>query len=231
IPRLRDAGDLQLYLLGTPTGLPVDTVLRAKAHPGRVVEHYSDLQRIAGSLKRGWVPASLLITRLKNSSPRTPLAAALAEYGRIVRTNFLLEYCADPLLRARITGQLNKGETLHALRRHLVIGSRAQLPADEDDHQRHALCLQILVNAAQIWNARYMQAAVDHLHTTQPDVLVYDHALGGIAPVHYAHINAVGRYDLNRQPPPAGELRALRTAPQEHRGAPTPPLGVNGDKH
>lgn len=57
--------------------------------------------------------------------------------------------------RARIAGQLKKGETLHALRRHLVIGSRAQIPADEDDHRRHALCLQILVNTVQVWNARY----------------------------------------------------------------------------
>jgi hypothetical protein len=85
-----------------------------------------------------------------------------------VRTNFLLVYCADPAERARIAGQLNKGETLHALRRHLVIGSRAQIPADEDDRRRHALCLQILVNAVQVWNARYMTASINHLHTTKP---------------------------------------------------------------
>jgi TnpA family transposase len=69
-----------------------------------------------------WVPASLLIARLKNATPQSPLAAALGDYGRIVRTNFLLVYCADPAERARIAGHLNKGETLHALRRHLVIG-------------------------------------------------------------------------------------------------------------
>jgi TnpA family transposase len=229
IPRLRDAGELRLHRLGPPTGLPVEAVLRGKARPERIVEHYDQLLRLAGSLKRGWVPASLLITRLKNS-PQTPLAAALSEYGRIVRTNFLLSYCADPLLRARITGQLNKGETLHALRRHLVIGSRAQLPADEDDHQRHALCLQILVNAVQIWNHRYMDAAIDHLRGTQPQLPVDDAILARIAPVHHAHINPVGRYDLTRQPPPAGQLRPLRPIPEAHR-APTPPLGVNGDKH
>src|SRR5215210_8904149 len=93
------------------------------------------------------------------ATPQSPLAAALGEYGRIVRTNFLLLYCADPAERARIAGQLNKGETLHALRRHLVIGSRAQIPADEDDHRRHALCLQILINAVQVWNARYVTAS------------------------------------------------------------------------
>lgn len=54
---------------------------------------------------RGWVPASLPITRMKNATPQSPLAAALGEYGRIVRTNFLLVYCADPAERARIAGQ------------------------------------------------------------------------------------------------------------------------------
>jgi TnpA family transposase len=230
IPRLRDAGDLRLHRLGPPNGLPVDAVLRSKARPERITEQYDQLLRLAGSLKRGWVPASLLITRMENSSPQTPLAAALSEYGRIVCTNFLLLYCADPLLRARIVGQLNKGETLHALRRHLVIGSRAQLPADEDDHQRHALCLQILVNAVQIWNARYMDAAIDHLHTNQPHI-VADEALARIAPVHHAHINSVGRYDLGRQPPPPGQLRPLRSSQPYDRRAPTPPLGVNGDKY
>ena len=40
------------------------------------------------------------------------------------------------------------------------------------------------------------------------------------------------RYDLNRQPPPAGQLRPLRRADENtDRGVPTPPLGVSGDKH
>ncbi|MGA2013502.1 MAG: Tn3 family transposase [Solirubrobacteraceae bacterium] len=232
IPRLRDAGDLRLHRLGEPTGLPVDVVLRSRARPARIIEQYDQLLRTAASLKRGWVPASLLITRLKNATPQTPLAAALAEYGRIVRTNFLLLYCADPALRARIAGQLNKGETLHALRRHLVIGSRAQIPANEDDHRRHALSLQILVNAVQIWNARYMTASIEHLHTTKPDVVADEDALARVAPVTHAHVNSLGRYDLNRQPPPRGQLRPLRPADHDADSAvPTPPLGVSGDKH
>ncbi|MDP8910019.1 MAG: transposase [Chloroflexota bacterium] len=93
------------------------------------------------------------------------------EYGRIVRTNFLLVSCADAAERVRVAGQLTKGETLHGLGRHLVIGSRAQIPADEDDHRRHALCLQILVNAVQVSNASYGTASMDHLHVTKPDLV------------------------------------------------------------
>jgi len=177
-------------------------------------------------------PASLLITRLKNATPQSPLAAALGDTGEIVRTNFLLVYCADPAERARIAGQLNKGESLHALRRHLVIGSRAQIPADEDDHRRHALCLQILVNAVQVWNARYMTASIDHLHTTKPDVVADETALARVAPVTHAHVNSLGRYDLHRQPPRAGHLRPLRVVGDDtDRTVLTPPLGVSGDKY
>ncbi len=69
----------RVHRLGPSAGLPVDAVLRARARPEHIREHYDELLRAAGSLKRGWVPASLLLTRLKNSSPQTPLAPALAE--------------------------------------------------------------------------------------------------------------------------------------------------------
>ena len=75
---------LGAHRLGAPTGLPVDAALRSRARPQRIHEQYDDLLRPAASLKRGWVPASLLITRLKNATPQSPLAAALGEYGRIV---------------------------------------------------------------------------------------------------------------------------------------------------
>lgn len=231
IPRLKDATDLRLYRLGDPTGHDIDTVLRARARPKLIREQYDDMLRLAASLKRGWVPASLLITRLKNASPQTPLAAALGEYGRIVRTNFLIGHFADPDERSRIAGQLNKGETLHAMRRHLVIGSRAQIPADEHDHRRHALSLQLLVNAIQIWNARYMTAAIDHLHQAEPDVVADEQAVSRVAPVAHAHVNSLGRYELHRQPPPAGRLRPLRETSDDRPATPTPPQGVSGDKH
>lgn len=91
------------------------------------------------------------------------------ENGRLVRTNFLLAYLADAPLRRRIGTQLNKAETMHALRRHVAFGERQQLPADEDDHRRPALCLELVTNAILAWNARYLTAALDDVGTDQPD--------------------------------------------------------------
>jgi hypothetical protein len=68
--------------------------------------------------------------------------------------------------------------------------------------------LQILVNAVQVWNARYMTASIDHLHATKPDVVADEIAVARVAPVTHAHFNSLGRYDLHR--PAAKHLRPLR---------------------
>jgi len=76
-----------------------------------------------------------------------------------------------------------------------------------------------------------MTAAIDHLHANQPALVADDRALAGVAPVTRAHINFLGRYELNRQPPASGQLRPLRHAGELDRAVPTPPFGVSGDKH
>jgi len=69
------------------------------------------------------------------------------------------------------------------------------------------------------------------LDATQPALVADDRALAGVAPVTHAHVNSLGRYELNRQPPAAGQLRPLRLAGEIDRAVPTSPLGVSGDKH
>jgi hypothetical protein len=42
----------------------VDELLTSKIRSGRIADRYDDLLRVAGSLKRGWLPASLLLSRM-----------------------------------------------------------------------------------------------------------------------------------------------------------------------
>jgi len=64
-----------------PSGLPVDAVMRSRARPQRIRGQYDDLLRTAASLKRGWIPASLLITRLKNGSPHSCVGRSWHRHG------------------------------------------------------------------------------------------------------------------------------------------------------
>ena len=116
-PRIRDLDRQRLYRYGTSPSTDIDELLKHKLRPELITPYWDELLRLAASLRHGWAPASLLLTRLQAGSRRNPLARALQEYGRLIKTNFVLAWLVDEELRRRVGRQLNKGEQLHALRR------------------------------------------------------------------------------------------------------------------
>ncbi|MGH8960886.1 MAG: Tn3 family transposase [Jatrophihabitantaceae bacterium] len=97
---------------------------------------------------------TLLIAKLHASSRQNSLARALQEYGRLVRTSYLCRYVADEKLRRRVRHQLNKGESLHALRRDLFFAHQGHVRRRHlDDQVDQALCLTLVTNA-RCWGPR-----------------------------------------------------------------------------
>ena len=78
-----------------------------RAHP----PYWDELLRLAASLRHGWAPASLLLARLQAGSRRNPLAQALQEYGRLIKTNFILVWLADEELRRGSAGSSTKASS------------------------------------------------------------------------------------------------------------------------
>ena len=110
-----------------------------------------------GSLKRGWVTASLLISRLQSYRRQNALTRALLEYGRLVKTIFILRYLESEQFRRRINTQLNKGESLHSLREFLFFANRGKIRRKQEEEQVHqATCLNLLTNCVIAWNTVYM---------------------------------------------------------------------------
>ena len=60
-----------------------------------VVQNWDDLLRLAGSLKLGTVQAAGLIRTLQTNDRPTRLARALEEWGRVVKSLYLLSYIDD----------------------------------------------------------------------------------------------------------------------------------------
>ncbi|MBV8265243.1 MAG: Tn3 family transposase, partial [Planctomycetaceae bacterium] len=88
-PRIRDLGDQRLYRFDSgATYRHLGPLLKGKVHERRIGDHWDDLLRVAGSLKRGPVTASLLIGQLQASPRRNALTRALQEYGRVAKTLF-----------------------------------------------------------------------------------------------------------------------------------------------
>jgi TnpA family transposase len=165
-----------------------------------ILKHWDELLRVAGSLKLGWVTASLFIAKLQAFRRQNALTRALPEYGRIAKTLFILKYVEDVQFQRRIGVQLNKGEALHALRRFLFsVANEGQVRRRHIEEQiNQASCLNLVTNAVVAWNTVYMSAILDQLRAE--GFLVNDVDVAHLSPARYEHINPYGKYhfDLGR---------------------------------
>jgi TnpA family transposase len=97
IPRLDDIADVPLYGLGPgQPRLAADALLTRRIRDELIAGQWDELLRLAGSIKRGWIVPSILLTRMHADPRPDRLAKALREYGRLVRTNFILDWVGDP---------------------------------------------------------------------------------------------------------------------------------------
>jgi TnpA family transposase len=194
-PRLRDIGDRQIYKLKTDATIypRLDARLTGRVDLTRPLERWDDLVRAAGSLKRGYVTASLLISRLQAYPRQGQLSKLLQEYGRLIKTLFVLRYLHDAALRRRVHAQLNKGEKLHDLRKFLFFAREGMVTQKYEEGQANqAACLNLLTNAMIVWNTVYMQAALDALrHEGYP---VHEEDLAHLWPTRFVHVHRYGKY-------------------------------------
>ncbi|MEV0777422.1 Tn3 family transposase [Streptomyces sp. NPDC050428] len=170
-PRIRDLGKITLYRMGAKSDYEerfpkAGPLLTKKANLDLVADHWDDLLRLAGSLKYGHATASLIVGKLSASSRQNALAAALKEYGAIRRTIYAAKYLSDEGYRRKIARQLNKGESLHALRRQLHYAREGKITRRQPEQQNEqAWCLTVVTNSVVCWHTEYIGLAVGELRS------------------------------------------------------------------
>jgi TnpA family transposase len=198
-PRIRDLHEQQLW---RPASLDMKEFpsfqkrVKGIVHRDFILEHWDDVLRLVGSLKRGWVTASLFIQKLQAYPRKHLLLKVLQEYGKLVKTRFILKWYADEAYRRRVRIQLNKGEALHGLRTYIHMANKGYIRKREPDALTNQVnCLNLVTNAVIIWNTVYMQAAIEQM--TQAGEPIQDDDIQHIWPTRYEHINVHGRYHFN----------------------------------
>jgi TnpA family transposase len=64
-----------------------------------VIEQFDEMVRVAASLKKRLSPAHEIIRRLSKGSPSDKLSKAFTQLGRILKTQYILQYITDSDLR------------------------------------------------------------------------------------------------------------------------------------
>ena len=214
-PRIRDLGDQRLYRMDRQATYPnLDPTVKGIIRQDLILKHWDDMLRVAGSLKLGWVSASLYISKLQSYPRQSTLTQALQEYGRLVKTIFILRYLESEAYRRRINLQLNKGEALHALRQFLFFANEGKIRKREDEDQRVQVgCLNLMTNVVIAWNTVEMAGVIENLKAEGYPVI--DEDVAHLSPARYQHINPYGRYSFE-----VGDVPAEETLDLEQQGLP-----------
>ncbi len=212
-PRIKGLGDLQLYRtddLNLDKQPKVRARLSKRINVQLILDNWDEMLRFMGSLKLGYVTASLVIQKLQAASRKSELARALQEYGRLIKSIHVLGWYSSQEKRRWAGRQLNKGESVHTLKSNLTIGNKGVIRKRTDEGlQNQVLCLNLLANTVIVWNTVYMAEALKQVKAEGYDISPED--LKYIWPTRTEHINMQGKYffDLN-QPTGAAGLRQLR---------------------
>jgi TnpA family transposase len=208
-PRIRDIGDQRLWRLDD-TVVPrlVEPLVRNRIDLERIAAHWDDLLRLGASIHEGVVLPSLLLTKLQAFPRQNALAGALQEYGRLVKSLFVLRYLQRPELRKRVGRQLNKSENVQCPRDTVFFGHHGNIRHRQlQDQAAQALCLTLVVNCIAAFNAELLGPAVERLRAA--GFAIEDADVAHVGPTMTEHLNVHGRYRFELDGPPKG----LRPAP------------------
>lgn len=215
-PRFKDLDDQRFWrasLTGVETGTygPLEPLARNRVNLNKVITHWPDMLRVAGSLVTNQVRAYDLLRVFGREGHPTLLGQAFAEYGRIAKTEHLLRVVdpVDDTYRRQMNRQLTVQESRHKLARDVCHGKRGTIHQVYRDGMEDQLgSLGLVLNAVVLWTTRYIDAAVAQLRAEGHEVR--DEDIARLSPLKHRNLNVLGRYSFTASAPAGGALRPLR---------------------
>tara|TARA_E500000305_G_C4026471_1_gene242104 strand:+ start:1793 stop:4840 length:3048 start_codon:yes stop_codon:yes gene_type:complete len=164
-----------------------------------ILKHWDDILRFMATIKTHHASASLLFKRLSSYAKDHPLYKALKEFGRIIKTQFILTFFDDVELRQQIQKQLSRVEQANKFS-HAVFfdNDQAFQEGGRDDQELVNGCKLLLQNAIILWNYLYLSELVVNTPSRKDRSVLLDTIRGGSV-ITWKHINLRGQYDFRRK--------------------------------
>ncbi|CAQ81955.1 Tn3-like element ISVsa19 family transposase [Aliivibrio salmonicida] len=163
-----------------------------------IKDNWEDILRFMVTIKLKKASASRLFSRLNSYTKQMPLYNALKEFGRIMKSNFLLTYYDDMELRQRIEKQLNRVELSNKLAKAIFFANNQEIQEGEKDEQDlTAACKMLIQNSIVLWNYLYLSQYLANLNGVEERTNAAQSILNGSV-LTWRHINLHGQYDFTR---------------------------------
>jgi len=161
-------------------------------------DNWEDILRFMATIKLKKTSASMLFSRLSSYAKQIPLYRALKEFGRIMKSHFILTYYDDVGLRQRIEKQLNRVELSNKLAKAIFFANNQELQeGTKAEQDLAAACKMLIQNAIVLWNYLYLSEYLLNIQDDDERGNAAESMLNGSV-LTWRHINLHGEYDFTR---------------------------------
>lgn len=201
-PRIKNFKKQQLYSFESPSALkelgyhvlPVGSI-----NLKLISEQWDQILRFIATIKLKENTASQLFRRLSSYSKQHPLYRALKQFGRIIKTIFLLKYIDDVELRQMIEKQLNKLESSNKFNKAVFHGNNQEFQFSTKEEQLIADgCRRLIENSIVCWNYLYLSKLISDAESDDQKANLINTIKNGSV-ITWQHINLQGEYDFSEE--------------------------------
>ena len=177
-PRIKNFKDQQLYGFYNPKyyyNLGYTLIPKRKIKLDVIKNNWDDILRFIITIKERKTTATQLLKRLTSYSKQHKLYTALKEFGKIIKTDFLLNYIDDLEFRQRIEKQLNKIEASNKFSKAVFFGNNSEFSVATVEEQNIANNSKRLIqNAIILWNYLFISKKLNTAKTqTEKDEILF----------------------------------------------------------
>lgn len=161
----------------------------------KIIRNWDDILRLVATIMLRKHRASVILKRLSAYANQHPLQEALKEFGRIIKSIFVLKYIDDITLRQTIEKQLNKGELANKFSSAVSFIGEEITAAYREDQEISAMCKTIIQNIIILWNYIELTKIIMRSDNLTRQTLLENITNASI--LSWRHINMHGIYDFS----------------------------------
>jgi TnpA family transposase len=177
----------------TNKGYPIKPAYYVNEH--KIKRNWDTILRLIATIKLREHRASTILKRMGEYSNQHPLQEALKEFGRVIKSIFMLKYFDDVTLRQTIEKQLNKGELANKFSGAISFADPNLLEAQSEDQEISVMCRTIIQNIIILWNYIELTRIIMRSELDERELLLEGILSASI--LTWQHVNLHGTYDFS----------------------------------
>jgi len=162
-----------------------------------IVDNWDRMAQFYASLEAGHVTASTALKRIVGFTSKNHFYQANLQLGRILKTEHILYWMADPHKRRRTRKGLLKVEQIHQLARDITYGNRGRIKGKTlEEITSSGNCTTLIMAAIIYWQAKEISRIVKEYNPEEAGIDIS--LLAHISPIEWSNVVLYGEYKLNK---------------------------------